>query len=68
MDSAGPHTDDVLLDFLRQQFLDRNWMIVRQPSQSPLTNVKDTCVFPSLSKEVSWQQSDIYNSKVLDPE
>ena len=41
-------------------------MYVRQPPQSPLTNVKDTCIFPSLSKAVSWHQSDLYSNKVLD--
>ena len=43
-------------------------MLVRQPSQSPLTNVKDTCIFPSLSKAVTWHQSEVYNNKVLDGE
>ena len=66
MDSAGPHTDRVLLDFLEEEFIKRDWMLVRQPAQSPLTNVKDTCIFPCLSKQVSAMQSDIYNSKVLD--
>ena len=68
MDSAGPHTDTNLLDFLHDEFISRNWMLVRQPPQSPLTNVKDTCLFPSLSKTVSWNQSNLYNSKVLDGE
>ena len=43
-------------------------MLVRQPPQSPLTNIKDTCVFPSLSKTVRWNQSNLYNNKVLDGE
>ena len=62
MDSAGPHTDNNLRDFLDDEFHERNWMLVRQPPQSPLTNVKDTCLFPSLSKAVSWHQSNLYNN------
>ena len=68
MDSAGPHTDKNLLEFLDDEFTERNWMLVRQPPQSPLTNVKDTCLFPSLSKTVSWNQSNLYNNKLLDGE
>ena len=68
MDSAGPHTDVKLLDRLQEEFHVRGWILVRQPAQSPLTNVKDTCIFPSLSKTVSWNQSNLYNNKVLDGE
>ena len=68
MDSAGPHTDTKLQEYLEEAFLEGHWMLVRQPAQSPTTNVKDTCIFPSLSKSVSWIQSAIYNNKVLEGE
>ena len=66
MDLAGPHTDKQLTTYLEKAFLSRSWMYVRQPPQSPLTNVKDTCIFPSLSKSVSWNQSSLYGNKLLD--
>ena len=68
MDGAGPHTDKKLQIYLDEQFFERNWMLVQQPPQSPLTNVKDTCLFPSLSRRVTFNQSNLYNSKVLDGE
>ena len=68
MDGARPHTDNNLLDFLDDEFLHRDWMLVRQPPQSPLTNVKYTCFFPSLSKTVNLNQSNIFMNKVLDGE
>jgi hypothetical protein len=55
-DSAGPHQDKTLIKFLQYEFSKRGWLFVCQPSQSPLTNVKDACIFPALSKKVAKEQ------------
>jgi hypothetical protein len=56
MNGAGPHTDHRLLDSLDDEFSRRNWILKFQPANSPLTNVKDACLFPALSKAVSREQ------------
>lgn len=50
MDGAGPHIGKELLKELDQEFNNRNWILKFQPSQSPLTNVKDFCTVPAMSK------------------
>ena len=55
-DGAGPHRDNKLVNYLDSEFRTRNWILVPQPSQSPLTNTKDPCIFPSLSKKVTEAQ------------
>lgn len=50
MDGACPHTDRRLLDRLDDEFSRRNWILKFHPANSPLTNVKDACLFPALSK------------------
>jgi hypothetical protein len=56
MDGAGPHKDGTLLDYLDEELSARGWHLKFQPSQSPLTNIKDACIFPALSKAVSNEQ------------
>lgn len=56
MDNAGPHNDFELQSFLTEEFNKRKWLLVPQPSNSPITNVKDDCFFPALSKQVSTEQ------------
>lgn len=58
MDSAGPHKDKELLTFLKSAFAheSRKWMLQFQPSNSPMTNINDDCIFPALSKHVSAEQ------------
>jgi hypothetical protein len=56
-DGAGPHTDKKLVDWLRAEFDKRGWIFKLQPSQSPITNISDACIFPSLSKKVSSNQA-----------
>ena len=46
-------------------FRERGWVIFNQPSQSPVTNVHDACIFPMLSKYVSTQQALEYGSVLL---
>ena len=56
-DGAGPHTDKTLNKFLQEEFDKRGWIFKLQPSQSPILNIMDACVFPSLSKKVSTNQA-----------
>ena len=51
---------------LEEEFRNRGWMIVPQPPNSPICNVKNACIFPALSKAVSSIQATIYNNKMLE--
>jgi hypothetical protein len=64
-DSAGPHQDKTLIKFLQYEFSKRGWLFMCQPSQSPLTNVKDACIFPALSKKVSEEQQGLSHGSLL---
>jgi hypothetical protein len=66
MDGAGPHRDSTLLRVLTEAFDKRGWMIKFQPSNSPHTNIKDMCVFPTLSKQVTALQGLSKKSLVLE--
>jgi hypothetical protein len=56
MDGAGPHRDGKLLGYLDEELGARGWHLKFQPPNSPITNVKDACIFPSLSKRISAEQ------------
>jgi len=56
-DGAGPHNDSRLLRFIQAEFNKRGWIFDFQPSQCPILNVSDACIFPSLSKKVSSNQA-----------
>ena len=66
MDGAGPHVEKQFTTTLENEFNERGWMLVAQPPNSPICNVKDALLFPSLSKAVSSIQSTIYNNKILE--
>jgi hypothetical protein len=68
VDGAGPHTDTKLMASLRKDFDDRGWLFTFQPPNSPLTNVKDACIFPAMSKSVTWEQAATNGSLVLEGE
>jgi hypothetical protein len=68
LDGAGPHRDSKLLRVLSEEFDKRGWMIKFQPSNSPHTNVKDMCVFPTLSKQVTALQGLSKRSLALEGE
>ncbi len=68
MDSAGPHKDQKLNNFLEEKYDERGWQIVFQPSNSPITNVKDDCVFPALSRHVSQEQGITKGSQLYQPD
>lgn len=44
------------------------WLWTYQPGNSPLTNVKDACIFPAMSKRVSAEQGLGNGSRVLEGE
>jgi hypothetical protein len=56
MDGAGPHRDKRLLRYLNGALEAKGWHLKFQPPNSPITNVKDACIFPSLSKRISAEQ------------
>lgn len=68
MDGAGVHNDKTFNDWLNTYQNERGWLSFRQPSQSPITNVHDACVFPMMSRAVSKEQANAYGSQVLKSE
>ncbi len=68
IDGAGCHTDKKFQAYL-EGYMNRNgWIFAFQPSQSPITNVHDSCIFPSLSKRVTKEQGILKGSKQLNGE
>ena len=65
MDGAGPHQDTTLNNFLEEALTKRRWILKFQPSNLPITNVKDDCVFPALSKHVSGEQGITKGSQIF---
>ena len=68
MDGAGPHQDGKLLEFINDEFQKRGWLLKFQPSNSPVTNVKDDCLFPALSKHISREQGINKGSQIFTPD
>jgi hypothetical protein len=68
MDGTGPHTDTTLLNAINLEFDKRGWIFTFQPSNYPLTNVKDYCIFPAMSKAVTAKQGLKNGSLVIDKE
>ena len=64
-DGAGLHQDKTYLSTMRDMFEERGWLLFNQPSQSPVTNVHDACVFPMMSKKVSAVQAIMFGSILL---
>ena len=64
-DGAGLHTDKTYLNQMKNEFMSRDWLLFNQPSQSPITNVHDACIFPMMSKMVSKEQAVNFGSKLL---
>ena len=64
-DGAGPHNDRTYLSEMRREFSSRGWILFNQPSQSPITNVHDACIFPMLSKAVSREQVLAFGSTLM---
>ena len=68
MDNAGPHADGNLQEYLKHAFDARGWLLVPQPSNSPVANIMDDCVFPKMSKDVSREQGITHGSLVMQPD
>ena len=64
-DGAGLHTDSTYLRKMKREFNQRGWLLFNQPSQSPVTNVHDACIFPMMSKMVSKEQAVVFGSQLL---
>jgi hypothetical protein len=65
-DNAGAHDNVALVKFLEEEFERRGWIFIPQPPRSPLTNVNDLQLFPSLSKAIShhpkqWRHGKMYH-------
>ena len=64
-DSAGCHQNERYVREMDDIFEKRGWILFRQPSQSPMTNVHDACIFPMMSKLVSKVQAVDYFARIL---
>jgi len=64
-DGAGPHNCTTYQHGMKQIFAEKEWLLFNQPSQSPITNVHDVCIFPMMSKCVSKEQAVSFNSNML---
>ena len=64
-DSAGPHQDAKYKSEINEEFAKREWLLFNQPSQSPVINVHNTCIFPMMSKEVSKEQAVNFSSTMM---
>jgi hypothetical protein len=67
MDGAGPHRDKRLLWYLNGALEAKGWHLKFQPPNSPITNVKDACIFPSLSKRITAEQGLSNGGRVFTP-
>jgi hypothetical protein len=50
---------------MQNEFNQRDWLLFNQPSQSPITNVHNACIFPMMSKSVSWEQAIVFGCRLL---
>ena len=64
-DGAGLHQDGTYVSTMKKVFAEKEWLLFNQPSQSPVTNVHDACIFPMMSKAVSSNQAMVYGSQLL---
>ena len=55
-------------EFINDEFQKRGWLLKFQPSNSPVTNVKDDCLFPALSKHISREQGINKGSQIFIPD
>ena len=64
-DGAGLHQDKMYLKEMQQMIDERGWILFCQPSQSPVTNVHNVCIFPMMSKKVSSCQAIVFGARLL---
>lgn len=68
LDSTDPYNDPTFCSWLNERFDERGWIVAEQPDNSPLTNVMDACIFPSLLKHVTADQEFRKGSFTLEGE
>lgn len=64
-DGASLHQCKTYLKEMSWLFEERDWLLFNQPSQSPITNVHNACVFPMMSKAVSPNQALVYGARLM---
>jgi hypothetical protein len=55
-DNATPHMCKTLKKWMKKQFNNRGWELRNQPPNSPITNTKDSAMFPSMAKMLTAYQ------------
>ena len=64
-DGAGLHTNKKYLKEMNELFAARGWILFNQPSQSPMTNVHDACIFPMMSKAATTVSVIDYDARLI---
>ena len=64
-DGAGLNNCKSFQTFLNDLESTHDWIIFRQPPNSPVTNTNDACTFPMASKKVSRSQSVVFGGTLL---
>ena len=67
-DNATPHRDKQLREYKEEQYAVRDWILMPQPPNSPLTNVQDAGFFPAMAKLVTEHQGLFNGSHYLQGE
>ncbi|OEU05754.1 hypothetical protein FRACYDRAFT_258384 [Fragilariopsis cylindrus CCMP1102] len=55
-DNATPHMCKHLKKWMKKEFNNRGWELRNQPPNSPITNTKDSAMFPSMAKMLTAYQ------------
>ena len=55
-DNATPHMCKDLKKWMKKEFNNRGWELRNQPPNSPITNTKDSAMFPSMAKMLTAYQ------------
>ncbi|OEU14225.1 hypothetical protein FRACYDRAFT_240759 [Fragilariopsis cylindrus CCMP1102] len=55
-DNATPHMCKNLKKWMKKEFNNRGWELRNQPPNSPITNTKDSAMFPSMAKMLTAYQ------------
>ena len=64
-DNASPHKEKKLVRLLDALFGERGWVFTTQPPNTPMSNIKDAAIFPSMAKEASATQGWLYGGQYL---
>ena len=64
-DGDVTHRDAVYHMYILEEFRWRDWILFNQPPKSPVTNVKETHIFPMWSNNVSNNQTNSFGIQLL---